>query len=335
MEAFVGLRELLRSVKAKKTFAEIATEAKLPGKAAGQTVNDALNRNDGLSYLLADYVLRQTICAGDPIERAMAALAEAGIPAEQLPGLRSVIDSIPKKVQTSAKAESAVDYEVIKPGVVLAISNAPHRMKLPEGFTAPQKGRTNRRNEYRIIPILDRAAKNSVQIPCFEAVAAGFGEDLERSEELVHVRELPDWKGVHSLVVRGDSMEDTLHPRDMILIETFNNGDGLTMEALQPDQEKTPFQQVQKRIPDDEIFVLSIDDEPPTVKRVLYDTHKPADWHLLIQADNAQYKPRVLTRGTPIRFYGRLIAIGQREGKKQYSDHKPVQLPIPKGMKKR
>lgn len=326
----IPLKDLVRGVSKKISHAEILRAAGITSKKPSSYMSDVLNVTDSIRYTLADYVLSQTVFAGDPVERALHNLAEGGLSAEQISAIRSLVESMRPKQLPDKAATPILDASkprfIMQPNV--AREDEPDYGGLPEGFVPPEKGRTNRRNEYRIVPYSSEPMPGAVQIPCFESVAAGFGEDLEKSEDLVHVREFPDWKGVHSLIVRGDSMEDTLKPRDLILVETFNNGDGITLEALQPEDEKTPYRQVQKRIPDDEIYVLSIDNEPPTVKRVVYDTHIENDWHLAIVADNKHYKLRVLTRGTPIRFYGRLMAIGKRDdGKKVYRDGKSQEFP--------
>jgi len=308
MEAFVGLRELLRRAKGTKTFAEVAEEAKLPGKAAGQAVSDALNRNDGISYVLADYVLRQTICTKDPMERAIAALSEAGIPAEDLPSLRKMLDPM-RKVQTSA--ELIVDRDVIAPKTLAAITVREPEEKYGVKPVGPRQP-VNLRHQLKVFHRTTPDDPKRIPVPKWLNMAAGDGSDLELCEDYIYFRELPDWKGVHSAVVRGDSMLETLEPGDVIVMKEFDGGTWELPQIESPD-EKSPLVEFKRRtkLGDNDICVLSINDDPPTLKRVVFDTSRGTDWKLQIIADNppAWRTTFQVALGDKVVFHAKMLGI--------------------------
>lgn len=163
------------------------------------------------------------------------------------------------------------------------------------------------------LTLFHRSKKHDVlrRVPVFGAVAAGFGEDLEPVDDSLCVDDLPE-RGLHGLKVRGDSMEPTLRPGDVLIVRPFNNAQGFTLSALGSDEPKTPVQQVRRFIQDDEIFILVGGRfERPTVKRLRYDIISPTDWHMHIIADNPAASPgsHVLTRKTPLIVYGQVLGI--------------------------
>lgn len=168
--------------------------------------------------------------------------------------------------------------------------------------------RVNRRDELPVFPIVKSGTKGAIKIPRFEAVAAGFGEDLEQSEEVTYVRELPDYRGVHSILVRGDSMEDTLRAGDLILVRYFGES-GINLPA-RGDNPKNSKRQLQASVPDDDLFIFSLNDAPATVKRIQY--QGDLDWKLIIRADNPEYRIHAMDAKDKIVFYGRVIGIGGR-----------------------
>lgn len=315
-----SLRKLLEGIRRKKSLIDIATEAGVDAKFPAQAVSDALNRNDTISYTLADYVLSQTLLAGDPIERAMSTLEGSGLNKDELELVRNMIAHLRAHDRSATPpnvAEVTADHDrnelAIKPAIPdprdvadkLREADAPYPAK-------PERKPTNRRDELPPYPLAKGPGKGVIEIPRFESVAAGFGEDLEKSEALTYVRELPDWKDVHSLIVHGDSMEETLFDKDLILVKAFNGGKGLPLESLERGDMKTPVRDVKRHFQDDEIFVLAIGNEKPQVKRISYDVENPLDWHLLIVSDNhRRYKTRVLRRETPVLFYGQVMGIGE------------------------
>jgi len=142
-------------------------------------------------------------------------------------------------------------------------------------------------------------------------LAAGTGGPLERCKEYLYFRELSDWQGIHSARIRGDSMRDTLKPGDIVVLRAMGES-GLKLPSLASGAEKNPFARLRVDVPDDSIWVLSINAEEPTLKRVRYFV-SGADWHLMIQADNPLEPgyPRVVTRHDEVTFWARVIGIAQ------------------------
>jgi transcriptional regulator with XRE-family HTH domain len=184
----------------------------------------------------------------------------------------------------------------------------------PEKKIAP----VNRRGDLPVFPIAKKGQKGAVAIPTWHNAAAGYGEDLERGEELTYVRELPDWKGVHSVFVRGDSMEQTLHNGDLILVQQFQNPNGFIDLPPRGTDPKNSRAQLEQFVPNDKLFILAIGhgagedftiDVGPTIKRVRYEGG--FDWELFIDADNpVVWKSKKVRSKQSVRFYARVMGIG-------------------------
>jgi hypothetical protein len=290
----------------------IANESKIPSAARGRAIYQELKREHRIYVQLANWILQQTVFAGDPVQRAMTHLSDAGLSEGELHHLRGVINLLlsRKPVGTTLAVDKHTGIKAYDAPPISADGasepEAPYARPIES-----QPRRVNRRDELPLYAIARKPGAGIVAIKKFEAVAAGFGEDLSPSPDLTYIRELPDWRDVHSIIVRGDSMEDTLRPDDLILVRAFHAGEGLTLDALSHGDPKTPVKQIEQFIPDDKLFIMSIGLEPPTVKRIRYDIHNPRDWHLLIVPDNPQYKTRVLARETEIRFWGQVVGIGE------------------------
>lgn len=290
------------------TREKVAQQVELPVKNGAQAVHDVLRRPRMIHVPLADWILSQTVYSGDPIERALADLRAAGMSEHELQTIHDlVLQLLGKKPQgtTIRKDEGHTIYEPPHTAAG-AVGEAPP----PYAPISKKPKRVNRRSELATFPITSEAGPGIAQIPRWEAVAAGFGEDLQKSEEFTYIRELPYWQGVHSVLVRGDSMEDTLHPGDLILVQPFPNG-GIELPPRGTDP-KNSKKQLQRLVPDDELYILNLNDSGPTVKRVQY--HGDLDWKLLIVADNGLYRPKPVTAQDKVVFYAKVIGIGEKPG---------------------
>ncbi len=164
----------------------------------------------------------------------------------------------------------------------------------------------NRRDDLAVFPITGKDDPRAIQIPRFENVAAGFSGEVERSPDLTYIRELPDARGIHSIVIRGDSMVETLQPHDLVLVHSFPN-EGL---ELQPrgSNPKNSKKQLQQFVPDDELFIISLNEEGVRIKRIQYQGE--LDWKLQIVSDNPHYRVHTVTAEDKVIFYARVIGIG-------------------------
>lgn len=207
------------------------------------------------------------------------AIADARI-AQKKPGKRTK----PSTLQTSA--EIVIDRDVIKPKTFVGIS-----AKEPEEkYGVKPIGPRQPVNLRHLLPVYHRTTPEdpkAVPIPKWLNMAAGDGSDLELCEDYIYFRELPDWKGVHSAVIRGDSMLMTLEPGDVVVMKEFDGGVWELPQIEHPD-EKAPLVEFKRRtkLGDNDICVLSINDDPPTLKRIVFDTSRGTDWKLQIIADN-------------------------------------------------
>ena len=167
----------------------------------------------------------------------------------------------------------------------------------------------SRREELAVFTVSKR--RKGALAPHWLDLAAGAGGPLERCKDYLYFQELPDWQGIHSARIRGESMKDTLRSGDIVVLRAMGES-GLKLPALASGAEKNPFARLRVDVPDDSIWVLSINAEEPTLKRVRYFV-SGADWHLMVQADNPLEPgyPRVVTRHDEVTFWARVIGIAQ------------------------
>lgn len=209
-------------------------------------------------------------------------------------------------------------------GIQLAESPAPaqhalgqmaeeNRIDDPARFKPPEIQSTSRRHElaqYHIQRIGKRQS-SARGVPAWLNLAAGPGGPLELTENMIYFRELPDRNGWHSAVIRGESMAPTLLPGDVVLLDELNHGRGLELPALEHGAPKSNFHEICRIIRRDEIYVISIDDEDPTIKRIKYSFENADNWHLIIDADNNAEPgyPYTVPRRKKIVFWARLIGV--------------------------
>jgi len=176
----------------------------------------------------------------------------------------------------------------------------------------------DRRNELKRFTIARHAATGPA-IPQWLGLAAGEGHDLELSPDYIYFEELKSAKGIHSAVIKGDSMLMTLQPGDVVLLEEFSGGK-FPLPQIESEEERMPLVQFQResRIRDGEICAVSINQAPPTLKRITYDTERgELDWKLQIVADNPpawrKGKPFQVAVGDSIVFHARLLGIAEEK----------------------
>jgi transcriptional regulator with XRE-family HTH domain/SOS-response transcriptional repressor LexA len=171
-----------------------------------------------------------------------------------------------------------------------------------------KKRKKNHREKMMKFHLVKRPGQQGEPMPIWVGLAAGPGKELQRCSEYKYYRELPYWKGHHSMVVSGDSMADTILPNDLIVVKELNGAEGVVLESLQNGDMKTPLQVIQNYIRNDDICVLSINEEEPTLKRVLIRGNN--DWQMTITADNPNaFEPVSITKTDKVRFYAKLIAL--------------------------
>lgn len=221
-------------------------------------------------------------------------------------------------------------FESDQSGTVLKIIRAlsmPRKrvQQLPAALPVAAVGREqqpiNRRDEVNVFEITER--RDEVPpVPMWLGLAAGEGNDLELSDDLIYIEELKNKKGIHSAVIKGDSMINTLVAGDIVLLQELNGG-RLPLPRIESKEEKTPLIQWIRHsdIEDEDICVVSINGEPPTIKRIGYDTERGAlNWKLQITADNPpawrKAKPFQVAVGDDIVFHAKLIGRAEQKLKR-------------------
>lgn len=187
----------------------------------------------------------------------------------------------------------------------MAIANA--KIVKPE-----RKGRReNRRAELPVFNLCkQKGAFRREPVPCYSGVAAGPGRVLEKCSDLVWVREYIPASGISSARVATDSMLDTLRPGDRILMQSYRNGEGISLEPLEDEADKTPLNHLRMEVPGDEIYLLALNNpDEPFLKRIRYDTRgtDPHDWRLVIEADNPDvWKSYPMRRSDKVVLYAKV-----------------------------
>lgn len=199
----------------------------------------------------------------------------------------------------------------------VAVAAMKEEIKSDLGLAMPQirmperrPKRINRREELPRYHI-SKTGKG-MKLPQWLNLAAGHGCDLEKSEDYVYLEENQGKAGLHTATVRGRSMEDTLVPGDMIVLEEF--GGGPIMLSPRGDDPKNSYRVLNARVPQDAICVLSINDDAPTLKRISYDFSRGMmDWRLMILAENMiEWAPRAVSRNDSVTFYAKMVGIVDR-----------------------
>lgn len=203
------------------------------------------------------------------------------------------------------------------------IQLSPEQLRAAGIVRMPERNpkRIDRRDELAVYRIKKKDEGHAV--PKWLNLACGNGCDLERSPDFIYF-ELPgSSKGLHSAVIRGDSMADTLLPGDVVILEEFAGGP-IELGPL-GDDPKNSYKQLHSRVPDESICVVQINEEPPTLKRMIYDFSRGMmDWMLLITAENALvWRPRPIGGQDTVRFWAKLIGIGERLPAKSPSNVPP------------
>ncbi|MBE7466711.1 MAG: helix-turn-helix domain-containing protein [Planctomycetes bacterium] len=175
---------------------------------------------------------------------------------------------------------------------------------------------SDRRDEIPVYAIERTGGRVSGAIPRWYDIACGNGSELERCEDCMYFRELPDWRGRHSMRVRGESMMNTLIPGDFVIVNEILGPDGLLLSAIESQDEGMSLMRFERFVRHDDICVLSINDDAPTLKRVrIRKGSGSANWWLYIDADNRGAWPGFnVTSKDSVRFYATLIGRAKREG---------------------
>jgi transcriptional regulator with XRE-family HTH domain len=159
--------------------------------------------------------------------------------------------------------------------------------------------------------------KAKVSIPHWLGLAAGEGMELELSDEVTEIVELEGMANLHSATIRGDSMLHTVKDGDIVVLRCLRE-EGIELPPVRdiPRNERTPLSVVRSLVRPHAIAMVSINDEPPTLKRVKY-TEKGSenDWGLTIAADNPHVDgfPRHIGSADKVLFYALMIGFGKYE----------------------
>jgi len=283
----------------------VARESKIPTDAGAQAIRNEINRKHRIYVKLVDWVLSQTVFAGDPVERAVAQLKSAGLNESQLNVIRGLINTY--RVQPQDVNLRTAQVEVNHDTRSVAITpTLPHpsqvanrlREEQPEygrkfklkGMPEPNMKAYNTRDELPRYKMSFTERKRFTPIKLFRDLAAGYGggENYEVMEN-AYVEGVP--REGHTIAqVRGESMVKTLYHGDFVLLKDFPPP-GYVLPQIESKEERMPldFWKSQTRIGEGDIVVVEIAGQPEgkTLKRIHYDTRRGANnWKMKIVADN-------------------------------------------------
>lgn len=277
------------------------------GEAAGlsvlnkwKAVSDAGTVNTSISYALADWVLNRTFINENHFERGMVALEMAGLNGDQLLMIRNQVTHF---LETNARLEGLPSAQAVAARAFMPTTKPPRgrhmditadhdngvsAMSLHESapiYPVKKKTPVNRRDELYVFNLFtfgdtERAMQG------YGGVAAGPGRALERCSELLYVGEPLHESGYcyARLHAGADSMLATILPGDAIVLREFQNFPP-TLPALESDDDPSPINRIRSQVDNDTIWIVQINEDEPTLKRVRYQIRNKK-WKMLIEADN-------------------------------------------------
>jgi transcriptional regulator with XRE-family HTH domain len=190
-------------------------------------------------------------------------------------------------------------------------------VKIIESLPYPKKPVTLPRRDFTVYPRMVKSDEGALGLPCWENAAAGFGAgDLERSDDLVYVGSLESDPNLHTVRIRGDSMEPLLCSGDIIIVAPMPE-DRCVLPPLGKDEPKAMRRSVEGMVKDNAVYVLQyLTDgrhDPAIVKRIQF-TGRTDDWHMNIVSENVGLYPvQTLPRDKGVRFLARMVGIVGRE----------------------
>lgn len=168
---------------------------------------------------------------------------------------------------------------------------------------------------------IERRGTATGAIPHWYDLACGEGSELERCEDYIYYRELPDWKGRHSMKIKGESMMNTLQPGDFVIVREILGPSGLTLSSIENPDDGISLIRFQSFVRHDDICVVGINGDAPTLKRVMIRKRPGVRWSLSIRADNPLAARNFgsggiydISRDESVCFYATLIGRAKREG---------------------
>lgn len=205
------------------------------------------------------------------------------------------------------RAKVAAAYELSSKDFEF-LFDATRRMFLPRKVI----NAVNRRDEVDVFTISKEGKGRA--FPKWLNLAAGLGKDLELCPDFIYVDDPRLPKKVHSAVINGSSMIETLHEGDVVLLEEIPPDGRLPLPQIESKTDKTTLSQWRSKstVQNDDICVVSIGDEYPTIKRVKYDVSRgELRWKLQIVADNpAEWRDGLVFQaevGDSVVFHAKLI----------------------------
>jgi hypothetical protein len=144
-------------------------------------------------------------------------------------------------------------------------------------------------------------------------VSAGPGRELERANECEQYQEIPDADGCHTARVIGESMLDTLRPGDLVVLRAICGAGGIHLPPVESRAQRNARRILETHVRHGDVCLLSLNEDPPTLKRVCYEGGE-TDWHLVLRADNpaahwGDAGVYLVHRADQVRFYARLIGL--------------------------
>lgn len=293
---------------------KIGTKIRTARKAKGLSVDTLAEKLDISRASLYSWENDEFSPSFAKIEKLAAAL---GVPMSYFIG-ETAVEIVKTAVgNVTAPVDEAAEFRLFKrfrelmaQGVdldrIIEEQNAPLRIRQPE--RRPRY--TNRRDELPVYHISESGKGGKV--PKWLNLAAGDGSDLELSDEFLYFEEIKAHAGLHAAVIRGESMCDTLVPGDVVVLEEMPGG-VWELPPLDGDV-KNSYLVAKSKVAHDDICVLSINDDAPTIKRVGYDVSRGLnDWQMLILAENPSVWPaRAVTKRDHVKFHAKMLGIAEK-----------------------
>lgn len=290
---------------------------------------------DSIPIKLADWVLRETVFAGEPVERAMVHLAEALTP-EQLDAVRATIKAF------GLKRDPLRVIEQVKPGEVPELDAGGRTLKgvkpyppapgtnpkegvageTPAAYAGPTeatedavawirvRGDRMKRNKLSTVdlsrarPAPPQEALRQYDEQAAAAKDTGGGKILGPIVEETQPNEVSYPRHSHyTLTVTGNSMYPRIFPGDTIIVQKMD----LYLPAFEDGRkvDPKPWQALDNKL----VVAVKNQDELAVVKRLTFGTKRGGHFRIDLISDNPKAKPVDIDKDDTLHVIGLVVRI--------------------------
>ena len=164
--------------------------------------------------------------------------------------------------------------------------------------------RVVRHDDLPVYQLVSADTPGAIAIPSWQGLRCGEGGNIEPADNEFFLH-APRGEGVNCIRLCGESMEPTFSAGERILIRNMGPISLPSLDVLNGE-----FANVRRVIERDithgELYVVSINNEPPQLKRVEF-LGDDLDWHLLILPDNRIFTKYLVKKTDEVTFHAKVL----------------------------